>query len=165
MKAKYFCQIIFLSILMIFGLGLKANAQDNSVRGSFSEPTGLDTEVDPIDYRNGPEDATMRKTPGLNKYPNVPMQKTNSQYYNNSPYGSYMMPSSNNSQMPMGANPQGTMGPPPQQGMMMGPPPQQGMMGPPPQQGMMGPPQGTMQNNSNIAPVDSSTVRVMPSPR
>jgi len=38
-----------------------------SIRGSFSEVSGLDTDMPPIEYRTGTEDLTMRKSPGLAK--------------------------------------------------------------------------------------------------
>jgi phage tail-like protein len=39
-----------------------------AVRGSFSEVSGLDAEVKPIDYRNGSEDIRVRKLPGLKSF-------------------------------------------------------------------------------------------------
>lgn len=42
-----------------------------AVRGSFSEVSGLDAEVKPIDYRNGSEDIRVRKLPGLKSFTNV----------------------------------------------------------------------------------------------
>jgi len=46
-----------------------------AVKGSFSECTGLDISMDPIEYRNGSEDATVRKIPGLKKYPNIVLKR------------------------------------------------------------------------------------------
>jgi phage tail-like protein len=43
--------------------------------GAFSEASGLDTETDPIEYREGNEDITVRKLPGLRKYPNVTLKR------------------------------------------------------------------------------------------
>ncbi len=37
------------------------------MKASFSEASGLDTEQDPVDYRTGPEDVTVRKAPDLQK--------------------------------------------------------------------------------------------------
>ena len=46
-----------------------------SVRASFTEVSGLDVEVTPIEYRNGSEDITVRKIPGLKKYPNIVLKR------------------------------------------------------------------------------------------
>src|SRR5688572_12906789 len=40
-----------------------------AVRGSFSEISGLEVDMPPIEYRTGTEDITMRKGPGLKKNP------------------------------------------------------------------------------------------------
>jgi phage tail-like protein len=42
-----------------------------AAKGAFSEVTGLDMEITPIDYRTGPEDIVVRKLPGLKKFPNL----------------------------------------------------------------------------------------------
>ena len=42
-----------------------------AVKGSFSEVSGLEVEVPAIDYRNGSEDITMRRIPGLVKPSNL----------------------------------------------------------------------------------------------
>ncbi|MFN0251501.1 MAG: phage tail protein [Kofleriaceae bacterium] len=39
-----------------------------AVRGSFSEASGLECDMPPIEYRTGTEDITLRKFPGLKKY-------------------------------------------------------------------------------------------------
>ena len=39
-----------------------------AVRGSFAEASGLEVTIDPIEYRNGTDDITMRKIPGLKKF-------------------------------------------------------------------------------------------------
>jgi phage tail-like protein len=39
-----------------------------AVRGSFSEVSGLEVDMAPIEYRTGTEDITMRKQPGLKKF-------------------------------------------------------------------------------------------------
>ena len=44
-------------------------------RAAFSEASGLDTETDPIEYREGNEDITVRKLPGLRKYPNITLKR------------------------------------------------------------------------------------------
>ena len=42
-----------------------------AVKGSFSEASGLEVEITPIEYRNGSEDITVRKVPGLKKFTNI----------------------------------------------------------------------------------------------
>jgi phage tail-like protein len=42
-----------------------------AVKGSFSEISGLETELSPIEYRNGSEDITVRKIAGLKKFTNI----------------------------------------------------------------------------------------------
>ncbi len=42
-----------------------------AVSGSFTEIGGLELEMTAIEYRNGSEDTTMRKMPGLVKYSNL----------------------------------------------------------------------------------------------
>jgi phage tail-like protein len=39
-----------------------------AVRGSFAEVSGLEVAMDPIEYRNGSEENTVRKIPGLMKF-------------------------------------------------------------------------------------------------
>jgi phage tail-like protein len=46
-----------------------------SVRGSFAEVSGLDVEVTPIEYRNGSEDITVRKIPGLKNFTNIVLKR------------------------------------------------------------------------------------------
>jgi len=46
-----------------------------AVRGSFAEVTGLGVEIAPIEYRNGAEDSTVRKIPGLRKFPNLVLKR------------------------------------------------------------------------------------------
>jgi phage tail-like protein len=41
----------------------------------FSEASGLDTETDIVEYREGNEDITVRKLPGLRKYPNITLKR------------------------------------------------------------------------------------------
>ncbi|MCP4898080.1 MAG: phage tail protein [bacterium] len=45
------------------------------VSGSFAEAQGLEVEVPPIEYRNGSEDITVRKVPGLKKFTNITLKK------------------------------------------------------------------------------------------
>lgn len=46
-----------------------------AVSGSFSEVSGLEVAVDPIDYRTGSEDNRVRKMPGLKKFTNIVLKK------------------------------------------------------------------------------------------
>ena len=46
-----------------------------AVRGSFAEVSGLETSIDPIEYRNGSEDITVRKLPGLKKFTNITLKR------------------------------------------------------------------------------------------
>jgi phage tail-like protein len=46
-----------------------------AAKGAFSEVTGLDMEVAPIDYRTGAEDIVVRKLPGLKKFPNLVLKR------------------------------------------------------------------------------------------
>jgi len=46
-----------------------------AVKGSFTEVSGLDAEIAPIEYRNGSEDITMRKMPGLKKFTNIVLKR------------------------------------------------------------------------------------------
>lgn len=46
-----------------------------SVQGSFTEVSGLDVEVVPIEYRNGSEDTGVRKIPGQKKYSNITLKR------------------------------------------------------------------------------------------
>lgn len=48
-----------------------------AVSGSFTEASGLEVTIDPIEYRNGSEDITVRKVPGLKKFTNVTLKKGN----------------------------------------------------------------------------------------
>jgi phage tail-like protein len=46
-----------------------------AIKGSFSECSGLDVAMDPIEYRNGSEDFTVRKIPGLKKFTNITLKR------------------------------------------------------------------------------------------
>ena len=48
---------------------------DGVTVAGFSECGGLTTETDPIEYRNGDEDITVRKLPGLKKYTNINLKR------------------------------------------------------------------------------------------
>lgn len=43
--------------------------------GGFNEVSGLDGEIDTIDYRNGDEDFVARKLPGLKKFPHIVLKR------------------------------------------------------------------------------------------
>jgi phage tail-like protein len=43
--------------------------------GGFSEISGLDAEVQTIDYRNGDEDFVVRKLPGIKQFPNIVLKR------------------------------------------------------------------------------------------
>ena len=59
-----------------FEVIIKGVSDDGTaVRGSFAEVTGLEAEVAPIEYRNGSEDITMRKVPGLKKFSNITLKR------------------------------------------------------------------------------------------
>jgi phage tail-like protein len=45
------------------------------VKGSFMEVSGLDVELPAIEYRNGSEDITVRKIPGLKKFTNIVLKR------------------------------------------------------------------------------------------
>jgi phage tail-like protein len=47
----------------------------NSVKGAFTEASGLEVEVPAIEYRNGNEDITVRKIPGLKKFTNISLKR------------------------------------------------------------------------------------------
>ena len=47
----------------------------HAVKGSFAEVSGLDVEVNAIEYRNGSEDITVRKIPGLKKFSNIILKR------------------------------------------------------------------------------------------
>jgi phage tail-like protein len=42
---------------------------------AFSEASGLESTVEVIEYRNGSDDTTVRKLPGLTKYTNVVLKR------------------------------------------------------------------------------------------
>lgn len=46
-----------------------------SAKGSFSEVSGLEVEMDVIEYRNGSEEITVRKLPGLKKFTNITLKR------------------------------------------------------------------------------------------
>lgn len=48
---------------------------DGITRAAFSECSGLSTDTDPIEYRDGSEDITVRKIPGLKKFANISLKR------------------------------------------------------------------------------------------
>ncbi|HEY0606872.1 MAG TPA: phage tail protein [Herpetosiphonaceae bacterium] len=48
---------------------------DGVTVAGFSECSGLTTETDAIEYRNGNEDITVRKLPGLKKFSNITFKR------------------------------------------------------------------------------------------
>jgi len=48
---------------------------DGRVAAAFSECSGLSTETDVIEYREGGEPSTVRKIPGLNRYTNILLKR------------------------------------------------------------------------------------------
>jgi phage tail-like protein len=48
---------------------------DGVTVAGFSECSGLNTETDPIEYRNGDEEITVRKLPGLKKFTNISLKR------------------------------------------------------------------------------------------
>jgi phage tail-like protein len=48
---------------------------DGITRAAFSECSGLSTDSDPIEYRDGSDDITVRKIPGLKKFANISLKR------------------------------------------------------------------------------------------
>lgn len=48
---------------------------DGVTKAGFSECTGINSETDAIEYRNGDEDITVRKLPGLKKFGNITFKR------------------------------------------------------------------------------------------
>jgi phage tail-like protein len=46
-----------------------------TVKGSFAEVSGIESDIAPIEYRNGSEDITVRKIPGLKKFNNLTFKR------------------------------------------------------------------------------------------
>jgi phage tail-like protein len=46
-----------------------------AVKGSFAEVSGLEVEIQPIEYRNGAEDITPRMIAGMKKYPRLVLKR------------------------------------------------------------------------------------------
>ncbi len=46
-----------------------------AVKGSFAEVSGLEVEMQPIEYRNGAEDITPRMIPGMKKFPRLVLKR------------------------------------------------------------------------------------------
>ena len=47
---------------------------DGITRAGFREASGLDSAQDPVEYREGNQNLTVRKLPGLNKYSNISLK-------------------------------------------------------------------------------------------
>ena len=47
----------------------------DEVAAGFSEVSGLGVTIEPIEYRNGNEDITVRKLPGLKKFTNLTFKR------------------------------------------------------------------------------------------
>jgi phage tail-like protein len=47
----------------------------SAAKAGFMEVSGLEIDVQVIEYRNGGEAATVRKLPGLQKYPNIVLKR------------------------------------------------------------------------------------------
>jgi len=47
---------------------------DGITRVAFSECSGLSTDSDPLEYRSGEEDITVRKIPGLKNSANISLK-------------------------------------------------------------------------------------------
>lgn len=59
-----------------FEVTITGISQDGkAVKGSFAEVSGLEAAMDPIEYRNGSEDITVRKLPGLKKFTNITLKR------------------------------------------------------------------------------------------
>jgi phage tail-like protein len=48
---------------------------DGIAKAAFSECSGLSTDTDPIEYRDGSDDITVRKLPGLKKFSNITLKR------------------------------------------------------------------------------------------
>ncbi len=48
---------------------------DGITMAAFSECSGLSTNTDPIEYRYGSDDITVRKIPGLKKFSNITLKR------------------------------------------------------------------------------------------
>jgi phage tail-like protein len=48
---------------------------DGVTVASFAEVSGLEVTIDAVEYRNGSEDITVRKLPGLAKYANITLKR------------------------------------------------------------------------------------------
>ena len=57
-----------------FNYIVELDNEGDAVAG-FSEVSGLGTETDPIEYRNGDEENTVRKLPGLKKFTNISLKR------------------------------------------------------------------------------------------
>lgn len=59
-----------------YNFEVSVEVQDGkSVKASFTEISGLELSVDPIEYRNGNDDKTPRKFSGIRKYGNITLKR------------------------------------------------------------------------------------------
>src|SRR5687768_15143916 len=54
-----------------FEITIDGVSDGNSATGAFAEVSGLEVTIDPIEYRNGTDDVTVRKRQGLKKFTNI----------------------------------------------------------------------------------------------
>lgn len=53
----------------------KFRVEIDDVTGDFAEVSGLDVQVEPIEYRNGSDPTVSRKLPGLAKFSNIVLKR------------------------------------------------------------------------------------------
>lgn len=58
-----------------FEITVDGIAKGTEVSGHFAEVSGLEVTIDPIEYRNGFDDVTVRKRQGLKKYTNITLKR------------------------------------------------------------------------------------------
>lgn len=63
-------------LAMNFLVAISGVSEDPSaIRGAFSEVSGVGVEIEPVEYRTGAEDITVRKLPGLKKFTNITLKR------------------------------------------------------------------------------------------
>ena len=58
-----------------FNFQVTIDGVTDGVETSFSEASGLEVEIPPIEYRDGNEDSTLRKIPGIKKFTNIVLKR------------------------------------------------------------------------------------------
>jgi phage tail-like protein len=58
-----------------FMISIHGISEGDEIAAGFSEVSGLGVAVEPIEYRNGNEDITVRKLPGLKKFTNITLKR------------------------------------------------------------------------------------------